>query len=434
VLALWIWTAEASAQTQAPARLLSLRDALHEARTRQPRVQGARADREAAEARSSSARASLLPQIVGTASYQRTTANFVARPGAVPSAISQASNDASFDTFNFYSFGATATQLLYDFGQSTRRFRAAKELSLSQEEQLRVTELTIDLEVRQAFFEAQAARDMIAVARDALSNQERHFVQIEAFVQVGRSPEIDLAQVRTDIANARVNLIRAEGTYQLAKAKLSLAMGIEGSANFEVTGEVLDSLPEEGQTLEQLLSKAWRERPELAAVAKQRKAQAHLLRATRGAYGPAINLSTTVTDAGTDLRDLTWNWNAGVQLSWALLQGGLTRAQVREQNASVASVVARETSLRQTVQLELEQARVAVLTAKAVIEAADEAVKAAEQRRTLAEGRYQAGVGNVIELEDAELALTSARAQRVRADYDLSSARALLLRALGRAE
>jgi outer membrane protein len=423
-----------SAQEPRPIRKLSLDDALREARARQPRIQGAKADTEAAKARSHVARAPLLPSVIGTASYQRTTANFVPRPGAVPSGIRPTATEASFDSFNFYSFGATATQLVYDFGQGTQRLRAAKDTARSQEEQQRVTELTVDLEVRQAYFEAQAARDLISVARDALDNQERHFAQIEAYVQVGRSPEIDLAQVRTDIANARVNVIRADGAYQVAKAKLNVAMGMEGSATYEVTDERLAPLGDEEQPLEQLVAKAWKERPELAAVSQQRKAQVHALRATRGAYGPALNLSTTVTDAGTDLRDLTWNWNAGVQLSWALLQGGLTRAQVKEQNAAVASLVARETSLRQTVQLELEQARVSVLTAKAVIEAADEAVRAAEQRRELAEGRYQAGVGNVIELEDAELALTNARAQRVRADYDLSSARALLLRALGRAE
>jgi outer membrane protein len=50
----------------------------------------------------------------------------------------------------------------------------------------------------------------------------------------------------------------------------------------------------------------------------------------------------------------------------------------------------------------------------------------------LAEGRYDAGVGNVIELGDAQVALTSAEVQAVQADYNISSARAQLLNALGR--
>jgi outer membrane protein len=57
----------------------------------------------------------------------------------------------------------------------------------------------------------------------------------------------------------------------------------------------------------------------------------------------------------------------------------------------------------------------------------------ARQRLRLAEGRYQSGIGTVIELGDAQLALTAAAAQRVQADYTLSSSRgAQLLHALGR--
>jgi outer membrane protein len=50
----------------------------------------------------------------------------------------------------------------------------------------------------------------------------------------------------------------------------------------------------------------------------------------------------------------------------------------------------------------------------------------------LAEGRYETGTGSVIELTDAQTALTSAAGQRVLADYNLAVARAQLTRALGR--
>jgi len=55
----------------------------------------------------------------------------------------------------------------------------------------------------------------------------------------------------------------------------------------------------------------------------------------------------------------------------------------------------------------------------------------ARERLRLAEGRYAAGVGSPIELGDAQLALTTAQAQAVQAQYNLSSARADLLAALG---
>ena len=88
---------------------------------------------------------------------------------------------------------------------------------------------------------------------------------------------------------------------------------------------------------------------------------------------------------------------------------------------------------RQQIRLEAEQARLAVRAAKSALAAADEALTNAKERLRLAEGRYQTGVGNIIELGDAQVALTTAAAQRVQAEFDLATARAQLLHVVGRA-
>ena len=88
--------------------------------------------------------------------------------------------------------------------------------------------------------------------------------------------------------------------------------------------------------------------------------------------------------------------------------------------------------MRQQVRLGVEQARLAVRAAKAALGAANEAEANAREQLRLAEGRYQAGVGSIIELGDAQVAATTAAAQKVQADYNVSTARAQLLNALGR--
>ena len=113
---------------------------------------------------------------------------------------------------------------------------------------------------------------------------------------------------------------------------------------------------------------------------------------------------------------------------------GATVAAVRESEANRRALEADLLALEQRVRNELEQARLSVHTARASLEAADEALSAARARLSLAEGRYEAGVGNAIELGDAQLALTSAGAQRVQFEYNLASARAQLLSALGKVQ
>jgi outer membrane protein len=74
---------------------------------------------------------------------------------------------------------------------------------------------------------------------------------------------------------------------------------------------------------------------------------------------------------------------------------------------------------------------VTIRAAKATVEASNEALVNARERLRLAEGRYQNGVGSVIELSDAQVAAANAAAQVVQNEFNLSTARAQLLAALG---
>jgi outer membrane protein len=129
---------------------------------------------------------------------------------------------------------------------------------------------------------------------------------------------------------------------------------------------------------------------------------------------------------------LTWNWGAGLLLSVPVFQGGLTRAQVREAEFNLVSIQAQADAERQQVRLDVEQARLAVRADKEALTASVEALANAQVLLQLAEGRYETGVGSIIELGDAQVALTSAAQQKVQAEYNLSQARAGLIKALGR--
>jgi outer membrane protein len=272
----------------------------------------------------------------------------------------------------------------------------------------------------------------VQVAREQLENQERHLGQVQGFVTVGTKPEIDLAQARADRANARVSLINAENNYELAKAQLNQAMGVEGSTAYDVADEALPAIEGESVGVDPLVALALRARPEFAALEQQVRAQEQTLRSARGAYWPTLGLSTSLTDAGHKIDNLAWNWNASFTLSWNLFSGLQTRGLEREASATLVSLRAQRDALRLQVRVEVEQARLGVRAARAALGAAEESLENSRLRLKLAEGRYQTGVGNIIELGDAQVALTNSAAQKVQAEFNLASARAQLLKALGR--
>ncbi len=416
----------------AQVRVLTLAEAVQTALAHQPQLAQAQANADAAWARVAEARSAVLPQLVGTASYQRTTANFVARPGLLPSQVNMmGSTSPTFDTFNFWNFGLTLNQYIFDF-RAPFVWKASRKTAEAQGSLTSSTRLTVVFNVRAAFFNARAQKALALVALDNLNNQARHLAQIRGFVEEGVRPEIDLAQAETDFANAEVLRINADNGYEIAKAQLNQAMGLERLVDYDVAADSFPAVEGETEPLQMLVAEAERSRPDLRSYEEQLQAQHATVAAARGGYGPSIGASMSLTDAGTAIDGLTWNWNVTVNATWTLFDGLFTFSQVKEAKANLRAIGAQRDSVRQQVVLEVSQARLQLRAAAGTLVAADKAVVSARLQLGLAEGRYQQGVGSIIELGDAQLAYTQTSAQRVQAEYNLATARAQLLKALGR--
>ena len=410
---------------------LSLETALRIGRRLQPQLRQARAQTEAADARVDEARAALLPQVSLNLNYQRATNNFAPTGGGTQIGMN-ATPEPSFNTYNFFRNSLTASQLIWDFGQTWQRRKAARASADAQEDAERSTQLAGDYSIRSAFYTARATRDAVGVARQTLANQNKHVEQIQAFTEVGTRTEIDLLQARTDQANAEVALINAQNDYATARALLNQAMGVEAPATYEVSGTASPPLPGEDTPLETLVDEALRARPDVAAKIAQLRAQDLTNKATAGRYGPALGATTGLTYNGRNIDGLVWNWSGGFSLAWPIFEGGLVRASVREGGAQSAALRAEVDIARQQVRVDVDQARLTIVAGKAAIAAAERSLANAKARLDLAELRYRTGVGNGIELSDAQLAATNAGFQLLQATLRLDTARAQLLKALGR--
>ncbi len=389
---------------------------------RQPQVLIARAQTRAEEGVVEQARSPFFPQLTATAQYSY--GNSVR--------LSNAGSPTETTTGSFWSFGLAGSQLIYDFGQTAGRFDAAKDLVDADRATEKATEFQILVTVRNAYFTARADKELVGVAQETLSDQERHLAQVQGFVQVGTQPPIALAQQRAAVASARVALITAQNNYETAKAQLNQAAGLRGDTQYDVGDEVLGPVADEDQPLDPLLGKALAARPEIASFIKQRSAQSDTVAAVKGGYGPTLSAFGNASEIGNTLDNLQPLWSVGALVSWPFFQGGLTAGQVRQAEATLSSLDAQEELQVLQIQLQVDTARLAVRAARATIGAAEDAASSAHEQLRLAEQRYATGVGNIIELNDAQVAYTTAAAELVQARYQLASARAQLLAALGR--
>jgi outer membrane protein len=415
----------AAAQT----RVLSLSQAVAAAVANQPSLRQARAGTDAAAGRVEQARSGYFPQALASIAYQRTTANFTPRPSTTTTL--QVPLTTSAATFDFYNASASATQLIYDFGQTSGRAKAAEANQEAASASEQTTRLQLVFAVQRVYFQARAQGELVRVARDTLANQDRHLQQIGGFVRAGMRPDIDLARARTDVANARVLLINAENGVALAKAQLAQLMGTPSPGPYELADESIEPVAGEDGPAEALVATALGSRPELLSLSRSRRAQEAALGGLRGAYWPTLAAVGSGTVAGTSFDRLVPNWAIGATLTWPFFQGGFTRGQIHEASATLAGIDAQTDVAKLQVRVDVEQAQLLVRGAKEAGLAAKEAELGAAEQLRLAEGRYAAGLGNAIELSDAQVAYTNAAAQSVQARYSLASARAQLAAALG---
>ncbi|HET9599027.1 MAG TPA: TolC family protein [Anaeromyxobacteraceae bacterium] len=330
----------------------------------------------------------------------------------------------------FYSSGIVVTQPIWDFGRTRGQVRSATLAEEATTSDLRAALRDVELNVRSAYYGVLAAEELVRVAKDAEKQMKDHLALAKASFEVGRRSPFDVARAEVDVASARIAIIQAESGVATARSALSAAIGEDvGWAPLERPAEeqVEDMTPARAAEV------ALAQRPELSALELRLGAQRAAVSSARSAFYPVVTAVGQLGWQGAQMSRLgaSQSWQVGVTVSVPLLAGGGDAARVHAQQAAFVQLASQKATLALGVRAEAEQASLAVSEAKARMGAADVLQKQAQDNLALAEGRYQAGVGSIIELSDAQSSLTAARGQRVRAGFDLASARARLARSVG---
>ena len=130
---------------------------------------------------------------------------------------------------------------------------------------------------------------------------------------------------------------------------------------------------------------------------------------------PELTLSLDPVWAGPSLSSLTGNFTVTVALAFPLdgMSPWLVHGQSREAAGNLVVARAGERASRDSIRQEVADARTSFNYARDELRLARKLTEASARQRALAEGRYQTGVGNVIELYDALLTDVTARSQLV---------------------
>jgi len=403
--------------------VLNLERCIEIALKMQPTIVAAANTVHATESRVGQAKSNYYPQIDWSSSYDR-----IKPASGSSSGSSIGASGRTNEAFDRYSTGFTLSQILYDFGKTPTQVKIQNLALDASRSDLRNTTDQIILAVKQAYYGLVQGKYNVLVAKDTVKQTQDHLEQAKGFFTAGTRPKFDVTKAEVDLSNAKLNLIRNDNAFSIARVTLNNAMGIPDAPEYTLDEKL--SFEKYEITFEDALSKAYENRPDLQSIIAQRQAAERSIDLAKTGYYPVFAGNAGYSWSGEQF-PLDHGWNAGATLSVPLFSGFLTKYQVEEARANLNVLKANEESLKQTIFLEVQAAYLTLRSAEEAIPTAKLGVEQAQENLEIANGRYAAGVGNPIEVTDAEVGLTNARTFYIQALYVDKVAQASIEKAMG---
>ena len=412
--------------------LITLERAVQIGLKRHPNINAGQGSVAVNEAKKGQAQAGYWPTLDATAGYERYRPSVNFSGGSTGGSTSTNNIAGTSHSFDQYSNGATARQTIFDFGKTWTNVNIQKQNIEASKADLENTEEQVILNVKQAYYNLLRVKRNRAVAEDTVNQFKQHLEQAKAFYEVGTKPKFDVTKAEVDLSTARLGLIRAESSIRLAKVSLNNAMGLPDAPEYGIDDNLAFSKYVVG--LEDAVKKAYENRPELKALIARRIAAEKAVYVAKTGYFPILTGNASWSWSGEDFDRFNTRdgaWNAGMTLSIPIFNGFLTKNQVSEAKANLRILAANEEALRQNVLLEVQQSYITLTEQEERIVTVELTIRQAEENQEIVTGRYAAGVGNPIEVTDAEVALGLAKVALNDALHDYKVAVASLEKAMG---
>ena len=344
-----------------------------------------------------------------------------ARSGATKG-VNSGGSDGDWNT------GVSLSQTVYDWGKTNASVKSAALNEKAAQETLKRTRESVVADVRDAYYSLNKAVRDTAVQNEQVKNYQQRLDWAKSYYSAGTKAKIEVTKAETDLANARLSLIKAESAAEQYKAQLASAMG---TPELEIDG-VADELDYEQWdiALSDALKRAAANRADLTAqdlLVDKAKTDVTSAKLTNA---PDLTASAGYSFGGSGFYDDD-QWSAKLSLSIPIGDGGETKARVAGAKADLKVAQANRDKLAQDVVLDVRQAWQSLQESAASITAARAAERQARENLDLALGRYRAGVGDSLEISDAVDAYAQSQTTLITSLYDHKEARLSLEKAMG---
>jgi outer membrane protein len=347
-------------------------------------------------------------------------------PGQPPQRI-------SIDFTKDYQFSLSLTLPIFTSGRLTSGFKQARSNFFSIEEGARQSKQMTIFNTKQAFYSCLLAKNFVNVAEEAVEVAEKHFKNVKSLYEVGMASKFDLLRSEVQVANLKPQLIRARNSLKIAELALKTLLGLDLSLPVEIKGELAFEPFE--PDLEESISKALFNRPEVSQLRYQKEMAGEMLTMARASSLPTVALSGNYNFWADNFNFQKGNWQSYYTINLAfsipIFNGFVTSARVGQSKAMIKELELVDKGLQDMIKFEVRQAILKLKEAHESLLSQEKNVEQAQESLRIAELNFTEGMATTLDVSSAQAALSQAKTNYSQALYDYVISRAQLDKAMG---
>jgi outer membrane protein len=329
--------------------------------------------------------------------------------------------------------GVMVTQLITDFGRTTNLVSSASYAAKAENQNAMATTQQILLAVNRSFYNALQTHAVVTVAQQTVNERQTVANQVGALFRSKLKSELDFSFANVNLAQAQLLQLDAQNNENAALATLSMVLGFPALQNLQLIEETSPLTPPP-VNVDDLISQAFSARPEILSLQFQYQSARKFQTAERDLLFPSVRALGAVGDTPVGNAAVAPNPGAlsntygaiGADVEIPLFNGFLYTARAREANLKAQAVQERLVDMRNLISRDVRTSWLNANTAYQRLSVTQQLLEQANLALTLAQARYNLGLGSIVELSQAQLQQTQASITYAQAGYDYRLSLAVL--------
>ncbi|MFH1212711.1 MAG: TolC family protein [Candidatus Neomarinimicrobiota bacterium] len=336
---------------------------------------------------------------------------------------------------NNFSTGLSLNQNLYEGGKRRNQIKLAKGKVQGSQLDLNRTQQSIVENVTEKFYTVLQAKELLKVYEMTQKNSQEQLKKTEEMFKIGQVAKKDLFKAQVSEGESRLYVIKQKSILKNALNDLKVAIGVSPDYVLDAYEEsyikpvVIDKAVAEQKALEN--------NPEMKSLLVEKSNSYLNYKIARGALLPSVDGSFTYGRDGSKISRTYWPfdeyWNSSINLtiSYPLFTGFGRKANIQQKKIDFNQYDDQIDKKKLEIASDIESLILTINTNIEMIEINEINILSAQEDLRLAQEMYRLNSATLLDVLDAQVALTKAQGDLVTTKYDAKIAEVRLAYLMG---